>query len=187
MPHLRAYIWPHQIHRYWGVRMFRKSFALVCLLLVGGMLLSGCGAINSPSVAVTASGITVDATDAVTLTAAVTDDTNSAGVTWTVTGGGTLSNTTTSAATYTAPAASSTALTVTVTATSIANTAKSGTATSHKKEQRSNRSLLHCANKQTNNTHTHTHTHTDTHTHTHLCLRISRTQFLLSCSSIARR
>jgi len=109
--------------------MFRKSFALVCLLLVGGLFLSGCGSIESASVAVTASGTTVDATDAITLTAVVTNDTNSAGVTWTVTGGGTLSNTTTSAATYTAPAASSTALTVTVTATSVADATKSGSAT----------------------------------------------------------
>ncbi len=109
--------------------MFRKSFVLVCLLLVGGLFLSGCGSIQSSSVAVTASGTTVDATDAITLTAVVTNDKNSAGVTWTVTGGGTLSNTTTSAATYTAPAASSTALTVTVTATSVADASRTGTAT----------------------------------------------------------
>ncbi len=109
--------------------MFRKSLALVCLLLVGGLFLSGCGSIQSASVAVTASGTTVDATDAITLTAVVTNDKNSAGVTWTVTGGGTLSNTTTSAATYTAPAASSAALTVTVTATSVADASKTGTAT----------------------------------------------------------
>jgi hypothetical protein len=71
----------------------------------------------------------VDATDVVTLSAAVTNDKNAAGVTWSVSGGGTLSNTTTSGATYTAPAASSTALTVTVTATSVADATKTGTAT----------------------------------------------------------
>jgi hypothetical protein len=99
-------------------------------LLVAGIYLTGCGGSSQPaSVAVTASGTTVDATDAVTLTAAVTNDKNAAGVTWSVSGGGTLSNTTTSTATYTAPAASSTALTVTVTATSVADATKTGTAT----------------------------------------------------------
>jgi hypothetical protein len=119
--------------------MSRKIFGLTCSLLIAGLLLSGCGggSINSASVAVTASAsvavtaspTTVDATDAVSLTAAVANDKNAAGVTWTVSGGGTLSNTTTTAATYTAPAASNAALTVTVTATSVADPATTGTIT----------------------------------------------------------
>src|ERR1035441_6138645 len=109
--------------------MSRKSLVLVSLLLVLGSFLSGCGSIQSASVAVTPSTATVDATDSVALTAAVTNDKNSAGVTWSVSGGGALSNTTTTSATYTAPAASSTALSVTVTATSVADTTKTGTAT----------------------------------------------------------
>jgi hypothetical protein len=92
--------------------------------------LSGCGGSSSPvGVAVTASAATVDATDAVTLTATVTNDKTPGGVTWSVSGGGTLSNQTTTTATFTAPAASSSALTVTVTATSVADTTKSGTVT----------------------------------------------------------
>jgi len=121
--------------------MFRKSVvlsglrisAVVCLFVVtmiAVLNLSGCGGSSSPvSVAVTASAATVDATDAVTLTAAVTNDKNSGGVTWSVSGGGTLSNTSTTGATYTAPAASSSALSVIVTATSVADTTKTGTAT----------------------------------------------------------
>lgn len=121
--------------------MFQKRFVLsslrisaaLCLsvvTIVAALCLSGCGGSSKPvSVAVTASATTVDATDAVTLSATVANDKNSAGVTWSVSGGGTLSNTTTSGATYTAPAASSSALKVTVTATSVADTAKTGTAT----------------------------------------------------------
>lgn len=121
--------------------MFRKSLvlsglrisaivSLFVVTMIAVLNLSGCGGSSSPvSVAVTASAATVDATDAVTLTAAVTNDKNSGGVTWSVNGGGTLSNQTTSGATYTAPAASSSALTVTVTATSVADTTKTGTAT----------------------------------------------------------
>jgi hypothetical protein len=65
----------------------------------------------------------------VTLTATVTNDRNADGVTWAVTGGGTLSNTTTSSATYTAPAATSSTQTVTVTATSVADTTQTGSVT----------------------------------------------------------
>ncbi|HUY82462.1 MAG TPA: putative Ig domain-containing protein [Acidobacteriaceae bacterium] len=77
----------------------------------------------------TASATTVDGTDTSSLTAVVAHDKNSAGVTWAVTGGGTLSGTTASAATYTAPAATSSTQTVTITATSVADKTKNGTAT----------------------------------------------------------
>ena len=109
--------------------VFRKSFvlcglrisAVVCLFvisMIAAINLSGCGGSSSPvSVAVTASAATVDATDAVTLTATVTNDRTPGGVTWSVSGGGALSGQTTTSATYTAPAATSSAQTVTVTAT----------------------------------------------------------------------
>jgi hypothetical protein len=112
--------------------MLRKSSILVCFSLMAAFLLSGCGGTSAPatvSVAVTASATTVDATNAITLSATVTNDKNAAGVSWSVSGGGTLSNTTTSGATFTAPAASSTAVTVTVTATSVSDATKTGTAT----------------------------------------------------------
>jgi hypothetical protein len=98
--------------------------------MIAAINLSGCGGSSSPvSVAVTASAATVDATDAVTLTATVTNDRTPGGVTWSVSGGGALSGQTTTSATYTAPAATSSAQTVTVTATSVADTTKIGTTT----------------------------------------------------------
>jgi uncharacterized lipoprotein YajG len=117
--------------------MFSKRFVLFAVVVTALAVLfclSGCGGSSkSPSVAVTASVTTVDPTDTVALTAAVTNDKTTSGaadgVTWTVSGGGTLSGTTTAAATYTAPAAASAAQTVTVTATSVADTTKTASAT----------------------------------------------------------
>ena len=113
----------------WGGPMSRKSLVLGCLSLVAGLWLSGCGSIHAVKIAITPSATTVDGGDSITLTAAVTNDQNRAGVTWTLSGGGTLSNTTTTSATYTAPAATSSAQTITVTATSVADTTKTGTTT----------------------------------------------------------
>jgi len=110
--------------------MHYKRFSLLAIILALTSFLSGCGGSGSaPSVSVTASASTVDGTDAVTLTATVTHDKNSGGVTWSVSGGGALSSQTTSTATYTAPAATSAAQTITVTATSVADTTKTATAT----------------------------------------------------------
>jgi hypothetical protein len=118
--------------------MFSKKFfvsgVLSMVALFTFVCLSGCGGSSKPpSVAVTASATTVDATDTVTLTAAVTNDKNTNGtadgVSWSVSGGGTLSSTTTTGATYTAPAATSSAQSVTVTATSIADTSQTGSVT----------------------------------------------------------
>jgi large repetitive protein len=110
--------------------MLYRRLSFLAITLVLATFLAGCGgSLSSPSVSVTASASTVDGTNAITLTATVTNDQNNAGVTWSVSGGGTLSSETTSSATYTAPAATSSAQTITVTATSIASTAKTGTAT----------------------------------------------------------
>jgi len=107
-----------------------KRFVLSVVAILVSLSLYGCGGSSAPiSVAVTAASSNVDATDSVTLSAVVTHDKNAAGVSWTVGGGGALSGTSTTAATYTAPASSTTALTVTVTATSIADPKQSGTAT----------------------------------------------------------
>jgi hypothetical protein len=111
--------------------MFRKVFVYIGIPLVALCSLSGCGgksgssgSSGSPSVpgtlsvAVTASSTTVDGTDSVTLTAVVTNDSHALGVSWSLNGAGSLSNTTLTSATYTAPAATSSAQTVTITATS---------------------------------------------------------------------
>ncbi len=113
----------------------RRMWSLVTLLAGLGALgvslgVSGCGGSSAPvAVTVTASATAVDGTDSATLTATVANDKNSAGVKWTMSGAGTLSGQTTSAATYTAPAATSAAQTATITATSIADATKSTTTT----------------------------------------------------------
>lgn len=111
--------------------MFGKRCAALCAVFLSLCLiaLSGCGGAAALSIAINAPSQTVDGTNSVTLTATVTNDHNAAGVSWTVSGGGTLSNTTTTSATYTAPAATSSAQTATVTATSIGDTSKSATIT----------------------------------------------------------
>ncbi|SEF77781.1 Putative Ig domain-containing protein [Bryocella elongata] len=104
---------------------------LTSFIVALSIALSGCsggGAVATVSVSATASATTVDGGDAITISATVTNDKNSAGVTWT-TSAGTLSGTTTSSATLTAPAATSSAQTVTVTATSMTDTTKSATVT----------------------------------------------------------
>ena len=109
---------------------FRTSIGFAAVTLIAISSLIGCGGSSKPlSVSVTAAVSTVDGTDTTTLSATVAQDKNAAGVTWSVSGGGTLSSQTTTSATYTAPAATSSAQTVTVTATSVAEAAKTGTAT----------------------------------------------------------
>jgi len=119
--------------------------SLFVITMIAAFNLSGCGGSSaSPSVSVTATQTTVDgsggasgsgAAQTSTLTATVTNDksTNGSpdGVTWTVSGApsSSLSGTSTTGATFTAPAATSTTQTVTITATSVADTSKSGTAT----------------------------------------------------------
>lgn len=107
-----------------------KGLGVLALTACMLVCFSACGG-GSPSlsVGVTASSSTVDGSDAVTLTGTVTNDKNSAGVTWSVSGGGALSNTTTTSATYTAPAATSSQQSITITATSVADTTKTGTLT----------------------------------------------------------
>jgi hypothetical protein len=124
-----------------GLRMKTSFISLITLALTSLItlaltaslltLLTGCGGSSSHpvSVAVTASAATVDGTDSVTLTATVSNDKNGDGVSWSVSGGGTLSDETTTSAAYTAPAATASAQTVTVTATSVADGTKTGTTT----------------------------------------------------------
>jgi hypothetical protein len=81
------------------------------------------------SVTVSASSTTVDGGDTVTLFAGVGNDGSGAGVAWSAPAIGSLSSTTSSSPTYTAPAATTTAQSVTLTATSVADKTKSGSVT----------------------------------------------------------
>ncbi len=106
--------------------------ALLCglsaLFLLG---LSGCGSSTPPpiAVAITAPNGTqsIDQAQTVAITASVANDAKNAGVAWSVSGGGTLTNQTTTSATYNTPASVPAALTATVTATSITDSTKSAT------------------------------------------------------------
>jgi len=105
------------------------SFPVVIAMFLS-FCLSGCGGSTTGiGVDVMSSAGTVDGSDSTTLSATVTNDRNSAGVSWTVSGGGTLSNTSAYGATYTAPAPSDSALTVTVTVTSVADRSQTASAT----------------------------------------------------------
>ncbi len=111
--------------------MRRGLLALLCIgILTPSLFLSaGCGGSPTPvgPVTVTPATSTVDGTDTLALTATVANDQNADGVTWS-TSAGTLSGTSTTAATITLPAATSSSQTVTITATSVASpTATPGT------------------------------------------------------------
>lgn len=103
--------------------LFALSFAL---------LLSGCSSSSSSSTSTTntvtlspSTAQTLDEGESLTVTATVSNDSSNAGVTWTASGGGTLSNVTTTSVTYTAPTDLLTNTEVSLTATSIANSAYS--------------------------------------------------------------
>jgi large repetitive protein len=108
-----------------------KNFFLCLCSLVTLFLMQGCGSsggsrnqgLSSSSVAVTVtpSSAAMDAGTSLNFKATVSGDSTSSGVSWAVTGGGTLSNQTTSSVTLTAPANPGT---ITLTATSKANTSK---------------------------------------------------------------
>ncbi len=104
----------------------RVSFFAAVLAMISSFNLAGCGGSSAPlSISVTSPTATVDGGDSLSLTAAVANDKSAGGVSWAVSGGGTLSNQTTTSATYTAPSATASSQAVTVTVTSIADTTKS--------------------------------------------------------------
>lgn len=94
------------------------AFALVCAAtLVGCSGKSGIGITLSPSTTPT-----ISQGQTQTITATVSNDSANAGVTWTLSGPGTLSNQTTTSVTYVAPTVLSADTSATVTATSVTNT-----------------------------------------------------------------
>jgi hypothetical protein len=115
--------------------MNRSARAAICLLafplclLAIASTLSGCGGGSSSPTGVTITGPgsdTIDPGDSANFTATVTGGPLNAGVLWSLTSCpvsscGTLSNSTTTSVTYTAPATVTTAFTVTLTAAAFAN------------------------------------------------------------------
>jgi hypothetical protein len=108
-------------------RVFGIS-ALIAILFV-----AGCKTIpRKPTVGVAispAGPVTLEQGGTASLTAAVTNDTASAGVTWSLTGAGSLTGNTTTAVTYNAPASVTAASAATVKATSVADSSKTATFT----------------------------------------------------------
>jgi len=103
--------------------------AVACLLaffLIGCLV--GCSSSSSApiAVAVKAAASAIDQAQTDNITATVSNDSKNAGVTWTLSGQGSLSNSTTTTVTYNAPALVTSAFTATITATSISDTTKAG-------------------------------------------------------------
>jgi len=106
----------------------RYITASLVIILVS--LLAACGASSPAPIAVTLSPSgtkAIDQTQTVSITATVKNDSKNAGVTWAVSGGGSLSNTSVSGATYVAPTSGASPITATVTATSVSDATKSAT------------------------------------------------------------
>ena len=107
------------------------SCAFVYFACIATIFVAGCGGGSSPtknpiSVAITspASAPTIQQGQTVNITAAVTNDSANKGVTWSLSGQGTLSAQTSTTVTYTAPATVTANITATVTATSVSDTTK---------------------------------------------------------------
>jgi hypothetical protein len=106
----------------------------LCLLVASVIILPACGGGGGHppppptiSVAITspASAPTIQQGQTVNITAAVTNDTGNKGVTWSLSGQGSLSAQTSTTVTYNAPASVSSNIVATVTATSVADNTKS--------------------------------------------------------------
>ena len=114
-----------------SVRTIAAAFLIVLI-----SLFMGCGGTSSRpvSVAVASASSAIDQGQTATVTATVANDSNNAGVTWSLSGTGctgaacgALNSASANPVTYTAPASVTTAFTATVTATSMSDTTKSAT------------------------------------------------------------
>ncbi len=104
--------------------MRKLSAYLGAVTLIAVLFLVGCGGSSKPPITVSLSPSTtqnIDQGQSVNVTATLTNDTTNAGVTWGLTGAGTLANQTSTSATYDAPSSVSSSTSVTVTATSVAS------------------------------------------------------------------
>src|SRR5271163_2269464 len=108
-------------------RLFSCGVTLFVLAMAA--FTAGCSSSSSPPISVSLSPSSpqaIDQTQTLAITATVTNDASSKGVSWVLTGPGALSNPTASSVTYNSPATGLTsAQSVTVTATSVANQTKS--------------------------------------------------------------
>lgn len=110
--------------------MRKPSTILVGIsILLLAFFLAGCGS-SSPNITITLSpstSQTIDQGQSVNITATLTNDSSSKGVTWSLGGPGTLSDQTSNSVIYDAPSSLQSAASVTVTATSVAQTSVTAT------------------------------------------------------------
>lgn len=105
---------------------------VVCLAVafMTCLFAAGCGGNSKPAVSVTlspSSAQTIDQGQSVNISATVANDSSGKGVTWNVSGGGSLANQTATSAAYDTPASVTSPITATITATSVADTSKTAT------------------------------------------------------------
>jgi len=112
------------------MRQFRVLLPLALATLACVSFGTGCSSSSSITITLTPSTTqTVDPGAQLQITATVANDSSNKGVTWSLTGPGTLSGQTTTAVTYTAPTVATSNSTATLTATSNANTSVTATLT----------------------------------------------------------
>lgn len=103
----------------------------LCLLAVGilvyTLVFAGCSGSGAITVTLSASETSLNPGQTVTIIATLTNDKADQGVTWTLTGPGTLSGNTTTSVVYTAPSTVAVATSATITATSVGNTTVTAT------------------------------------------------------------
>jgi hypothetical protein len=104
------------------VTKLRVLSLLALGILVCALGFAGCSGSNTIAITLSAPQTSLNPGQTVTIIASLTNDVNNAGVTWTLTGAGSLSGNTTTSVVYTAPTDVAVSTTATVTATSIANT-----------------------------------------------------------------
>ena len=109
------------------MRKFRPLCLLVVGILVYSLAFSGCSGSGAITVTLSTSETSLNPGQTATIIATLTNDKADQGVTWTLTGPGTLSGNTTTAVVYTAPSTVAVATTATITATSVANTTVTAT------------------------------------------------------------
>jgi|GEM_PF-466984 len=107
-----------------------SRLAAGCMMTLTVLLISACGGSSNPISVSISPGTTqsIDQGQTLSFTATLANDSSNAGVTWTVSGGGTLTNSTATGVTYNAPATVTSVTTVTMTATSVTSTAQTATA-----------------------------------------------------------
>jgi hypothetical protein len=110
------------------VRKFRVLLLVALGIFVWVVVFAGCSGSNSLTVTLApASGQSLNPGQTSTITATVANDNTNGGVTWTLSGPGTLSGNTKTTVVYTAPTSLSVTTTATVTATSVANSSVTAT------------------------------------------------------------